>query len=668
MFTLVTILALLATTEVQPEEIEVVGNTLQTDFLEHTYHSSTLFKLESFYGAGLSLDTVVTRAPGVYGRRSGGFGSQSLLSVRGLSGSNVGIILDDLPLSSVGFSAMDLSLFPLELLESVEIYRGDGPIRFQAPLGGLIHLRTRKPKGDFELMSHAGMGSNYNRSAHVAALSRQGHWDFTSAIAYRGTEGDFPFYNDQETLYTEADDTEDSRQNNRMNTVAIHLSATHNAKSGVLNQLRTQSTYRERGVPGPGVDPTQNTRADDWEASLRFSSNHHHFLDHAISLDFGLDLLTSRRSFMDPGVAPDFIPELSMRAEQDAQLWQAGADSRLMWSITNHHRVEFSPRLAVTSFEQSGEDNQLTAGTASLNRLSLDMGFGAEYFWFITESFSVGPGLRVDAWLPSDSDDFMPDVNLPEMSPRMIAHWSLEPCDAYLNVGRRHRFPTLLERYGDNIGIGPSPGLESESGLFADIGLKCSLETLEAIQVELGVTGFGSLPKNLIVFMQNSQNSVKAMNVAQSEVMGVESSMSIAHPWGRAEIHYSFIHARDAGEVLGMAGNTPPGIPQHQLDVSLVSGPRLLQVGWDVNLKSLRYLDQANLRPIPSTANQALWIQSHVDALQMTFKARLDNLTNQRKDNISLPGRDSKAVVKTSDMIGYPVPGRTFFMSVSWKL
>lgn len=668
MLTLFTILVLLASPGAEPEEIEVVGAALDSDFSEHTYHSSTLFKLEAYYGSGLSLDAVVARAPGVYARRSGGFGSQTLLSVRGLSGSNVGIILDDLPLNSVGFSAVDLSLFPLELLESAEIYRGDGPIRFQAPLGGLIHLRTRKPKSKFELMSHGGMGSNKNRSAHVAILAKQGAWNYLSSIAYRGTQGDFSFYNDQETLYTQDDDTEDTRQNNQSDTVAVHMSAEHSAENGSLQQIRTQTTYRVRGVPGPGVSPTQNTQAKDWESFLRLSSGNHHFLDHALSLDFGLDMLMSRRSFIDPGFAPNFIPELSMRAEQDASLWQVGLDSRLLWAIDDEHRFEFSPRFVTTYFEQSGEDNQLTAQRAALKRLSLDIGLGAEYFWTLTETFSIGPGVRVDAWLPNASDAFMTQINQPEISPRVVVHWVLDTCDAYLNAGRRHRFPTLLERYGDNIAIGPSPELESESGVFADIGLKCAVDLVETIEVELGLTAFGSLPDNLIVFMQNSQKSVKAMNVAKSEVVGLESSLSIAHLWAKTQVHYSLIQARDTGDVVGMQGNTPPGIPEHQLDISVSTGPSWLQLGWELNFKSERYLDQANLRPIPSAAMQAVWVQLVVPALNMSVKARLDNLTNLSKDSVVLPGRDEKAMVKSSDMIGYPLPGRTFFIGASWEL
>jgi vitamin B12 transporter len=660
-------MALCTAAVAEPEEIEVVASPQDGDALEHTYHSTTVFKLQDYYGLGQSLDSVVAKAPGVYIRRSGGFGSQTLLSVRGLSGSNVGIVLDDLPLSSVGFSASDLSLFPLELLESVEVYRGDGPIRFQAPLGGLIHLRTRKPQDSFELHSHAGMGSYYNRSAHSAFLAKQGAWNYVAAIAYRGSQGNFSYYNDKETLYTESDDSEDLRQNNASDTAALHFSMEHEHGNGSSQMVRGQTTYRVRGVPGSGVQPTEKTQARDWEASLRLSSKDHHFLDHALALDVAVDLLTSKRSFDDPGVAPNYLPELSMRAENDASLWQVGVDSKVVWFVPNH-QTELSPRVAVTYFVQSGGEDQLLAAASEISRLSLDVGIGVEHLWTLFDGFTFGPGVRMDAWLPQSSDSFLTQANQPEVSPRLIVHWDLESWRIYANAGRRHRFPTLLELYGDNIGIGPSPGLESESGLFGDIGLGCELDVGHELEVDLAFTTFVSLPRNLIVFMQNSQNSVKALNVAQSTLAGIETSLNAGWAWLDLNAHYSFIHARDTGDVTGLEGNTPPGIAQHQLDLGLRVGPDWLRLGWDLNFRSQRFLDQANLRPLPGSALQALSLQLYFEALKLGLKARIDNLSNVRKHSVEIPGRDGKAVIQASDLIGYPLTGRTIFLGVTWDL
>ena len=309
-----------------------------------------------------------------------------------------------------------------------------------------------------------------------------------ASVAYRGTQGNFSFYNDQGTLYTESDDKEDTRQNNESDTGAVHFSFEHASPSGSSQAIRGQSTYRVRGVPGSGVQPTVNTHAKDWEMSLRLTSEFHHLFDESWIADVGLDLLRSSRSFRDPGIAPYFIPELSMRAEQDASLWQVGIDGRVHSNIHSDHRLEVAPRFVLTSFHQTGGDNELSAETSALRRLSLDVGLGAEYLWTVFEGLTLGPGLRFDAWLPQSSDSFLPSTHLPQVSPRMIIHWQSEHWRLYANAGRRHRFPTLLELYGDNISIGPSPALESESGMFGDVGFATEFEPLEGTRVHFSLT------------------------------------------------------------------------------------------------------------------------------------------------------------------------------------
>ena len=218
----------------------------------------------------------------------------------------------------------------------------------------------------------------------------------------------------------------------------------HESEQGSVQAIRSHTTYRNRGVPGSGVNPTQYTEARDLETSLRFTSAHHHFLDHALSLDVGADVLYSSRSFHDPGAPPDYLPELSMRAEQSAGLWQVGLDSRVLWDISLAQRIEISPRIATTYFVQSGEENQTTAALSGFSRLSLDVGVGLEYLWTPIEGLTFGPGIRFDAWLPGTSDAFQSENRLPQISPRLILHWDLGSWGIYVNAGRRHRFPTLL--------------------------------------------------------------------------------------------------------------------------------------------------------------------------------------------------------------------------------
>ena len=54
--------------------------------------------------------------------------------------------------------------------------------------------------------------------------------------------------------------------------------------------------------------------------------------------------------------------------------------------------------------------------------------------------------------------------------------------------------------------------------------------------------------------------------------------------------------------------------------------------------------------------------------LKLGLKARLDNIADVRRHLVEIPGRNDKATVQTSDLIGYPLEGRTFFVSIEWYL
>ncbi|MGL4630743.1 MAG: TonB-dependent receptor [Leadbetterella sp.] len=78
-----------------------------------------------------NLNEILARQAGVQLRQSGGLGSDSRISVRGLEGKRVAIFLDGNPLNSPDGS-LGINDFPVQLIERIEIYKGSVP----AYLGG----------------------------------------------------------------------------------------------------------------------------------------------------------------------------------------------------------------------------------------------------------------------------------------------------------------------------------------------------------------------------------------------------------------------------------------------------------------------------------------------------------------------------------------------------
>ena len=90
------------------------------------------------------LGEVLARTQGVSVRRGGGLGSDARLSLGGLSGDQIRLFLDGVPLELAGFP-FGIANVPVNLIDRIEVYSGVVPIRFGADaLGGGINLVTEQ--------------------------------------------------------------------------------------------------------------------------------------------------------------------------------------------------------------------------------------------------------------------------------------------------------------------------------------------------------------------------------------------------------------------------------------------------------------------------------------------------------------------------------------------
>ncbi len=117
------------------------------------------------------LGEVLRRAEGVTVQRPGGLGTPSTLSLNGLSGSQVRVFVDGVPLELAGWGD-DVASLPVPLFERVEVYKGVVPLRLGADaLGGAINLvsdeRTWSP------FAHASLQVGSFGTARLTAAARK---------------------------------------------------------------------------------------------------------------------------------------------------------------------------------------------------------------------------------------------------------------------------------------------------------------------------------------------------------------------------------------------------------------------------------------------------------------------------------------------------------------
>jgi vitamin B12 transporter len=123
---------------------------------------------------------VLARTEGVAVQRSGGLGSESRLSLHGLTGDQIRVFLDGVPIEFSGFG-LGVSTVPMNWIERFEIYRGVVPIRLGADaLGGAIDIVTDQSMRDSSAVASYTTGAF---DTHQLALNARTLHDASGFLA-----------------------------------------------------------------------------------------------------------------------------------------------------------------------------------------------------------------------------------------------------------------------------------------------------------------------------------------------------------------------------------------------------------------------------------------------------------------------------------------------------
>ncbi|MEL6339343.1 MAG: TonB-dependent receptor plug domain-containing protein [Myxococcota bacterium] len=147
----------------EPEVIEVQGQS-RKDRLEDSADAVNVVSTERDRKKTADLGEILARTKGVVVRRSGGLGSVSQLSLNGLIDDQIRVFLDGVPLEFAGYT-QGFANIPVNLVESIEVYRGVVPIEFGADaLGGALNFVTPRIDGNHAAASYQTGSFNTHRA------------------------------------------------------------------------------------------------------------------------------------------------------------------------------------------------------------------------------------------------------------------------------------------------------------------------------------------------------------------------------------------------------------------------------------------------------------------------------------------------------------------------
>ncbi len=151
------------------EQVKVLVNT-EADELEQSTANVSVLETKEFYARNVNTSDALKQISGINVRQTGGYGSNANLFINGMSGKQIKIFLDGIPLSYLG-SGMALNVLPLFFMKRIEVYKGVVPVYLGADaLGGAINVIPRKKYNSYVDAAYSFGSFNthkFNLSAQV---------------------------------------------------------------------------------------------------------------------------------------------------------------------------------------------------------------------------------------------------------------------------------------------------------------------------------------------------------------------------------------------------------------------------------------------------------------------------------------------------------------------
>ena len=237
---------------------------------------------QQLQGTASNMNDVLARTVGVTVRNTGGMGSASRISVRGLEGKRMGMFVDETPLSQLN-NFIALNDIPTNMIERIEVYKGIVPYKFGgSALGGAVNVVTKEyPPVYLDFAYEAGSFNTHQFSTVFKRTNRKSGLQF-------GIGGTFSFSkNNYEMTLANLDNRTVKRDHDLFNKVigGMSVKATKWWFDEIKWELVFMKTYQE--IQGIDLDIREAyNRSVNYVTELSLKRNNF-FLD---GLDFNFDI------------------------------------------------------------------------------------------------------------------------------------------------------------------------------------------------------------------------------------------------------------------------------------------------------------------------------------------------------------------------------------------
>ncbi len=570
-----------------------------------------------------SLTDQLSILPGVRTTRYGGWGGFTTLSIRGSSASQVLIFWNGMLLNLGYTGIVNLSDLPLEGVKRIEVYKSFTPVEMgSGAIGGAVNLISHRYPYSPRFSSFSG---SYSTGKFSLFLPYQNHW---VAFAGESSRGNFPFHSDNGTPYNPADDFTDVRKNNDYRALE-GMGKFQWGKKSSFWAVDAEVYTKKQGLPGIYSNQSKHARFNPrrWLLTLTTQQTWREAKG-----DFVFYFHRQDDHFTDPAGEVSLIPQDTIYG---TVAW--GTRFQIAFPFSSSHSLATSLNYRNESFRAKGSSGIQMEGRNQRQSLF----WGLEDTHWVTDRW----GVYLQTGWEAIENRYQETRREHLISARLGMTYEVDSHIAIKgNIGKGYRIPNFTELFGDRGFVMGNPDLVPEKSLNMDVGGNFS-----GRWGNFTLAYYESHPKNLILYWQNSQRTIKAFNLEQAEIKGVE--FSLKSRWKRNDIltNYTYQRAVDKGPSF-WEGNLLPSRPVHEAFFRLqhkFSRKFPITAHYEFAYTGKIYLDRANQILTGGIRTHTAGFSVQRGSLFYTIEVR--NIRN----------------VRGNDTLGFPLPGRAWFLSMS---
>ncbi|MFH1680176.1 MAG: TonB-dependent receptor [Candidatus Eisenbacteria bacterium] len=619
---------------------------------------ATVKDLRGSPGRLLTIADILEESAGVRIRRFGGLGAYATASIRGSAPGQVEIYLDGVPLNSAEWGAVNLSELPVDNLVRAEIFRSGAPIALGASgIGGAVNLVTRP--ADVPSTSLALTAGSYDTwKTHALRSGSAGEAAYLLSYRHLRTRGDFEFLFDPGTrVQNAADDTVLTRKNNAFREHALLGKLLLPPLGGWNLELLDDWYLKESGLPGHGNLIYEEASFDNrrHRAGLRAASPA--LFGRRLRADLGAYHLYQRDRYFNPEREPTLHPSNLIHRSA-----ATGGHALLAASLLSARQaVRTRGDWRRETFRPEDGNPAIEKGFLRERRV---LSLSIEDEWYpLRDRLTLYAAYR---WTESE-DNFhgvLPYGPPPE--PLETAHRGAfrgSTLGARADITRllavrasrtrAGRLPTLHELFGTNGDVRPNPSLVPEEGTTWDGGFRLRAPETGPVRGFIEVSAFRSERDSLIVFIQNSQQSFKAVNLESAAAEGIEIQWEIDGRRIRLDGSFTTEDVRQHGQVPHWENKWIPYVSPRELFARTTLRLGRLEMRHEYSHLDRYYRDRANTEEDRAEARNIHNAGARIRFLNGRLLLDLD---------VQNLGDD-----KNSDSFGYPMPGRTIYLTAAFE-